>query len=157
MLRSGLLIALILIIIDQASKFWLIDVMAARSDRPLEIAPIFDLVMVWNSGASFGLFASDSPVVRWLFVVLSVAVSIGLGVWLKRSDRWWLALALGLVIGGALGNAIDRMAHGMVADFFSFHVAAFYWPAFNVADMAIVVGVGVLLYDSLFLGEKSPK
>jgi len=156
MLRSGLLIALIVVIADQLSKYLLIDFMAARSFRPLEIASIFDLVMVWNKGASFGLFASDSAIVRWLFVALSVAVSIGLGIWLKRSEGWWMAVALGLVIGGAVGNAIDRVARGMVADFFSFHVDVYYWPAFNVADMAIVGGVGVLLFDSLFLGEKSP-
>jgi len=157
MLRTGLLIALVVVIADQLSKFLLIDFMAARFFRPLEVAPIFDLVMVWNRGASFGLFASESQIVRWVFVALSVAVSIGLGVWLKRAERWWLAVALGLVIGGAVGNAIDRVARGMVADFFSFHLGAYYWPAFNVADMAIVAGVGVLLYDSLFLGEKSLK
>jgi len=157
MLRTGLLIAAVVVIADQLSKFLLIDFMAARSFRPLEVAPIFDLVMVWNRGASFGLFASESQIVRWVFVALSVTVSIGLGVWLKRAERWWLAVALGLVIGGAVGNAIDRVARGMVADFFSFHLDAYYWPAFNVADMAIVAGVGVLLYDSLFLGEKSLK
>jgi signal peptidase II len=157
MFRTGLLIALVVVIADQLSKFLLIDFMAGRSFRPLEVAPIFDLVMVWNRGASFGLFASESQIVRWVFVALSVAVSIGLGVWLKRAERWWLAVALGLVIGGAVGNVIDRVTRGMVADFFSFHLGAYYWPAFNVADMAIVAGVGVLLYDSLFLGEKSLK
>ena len=158
MIRLGLLLAGATLIVDQVSKTWLIGYLASRGFEPVAVTPFFNLVMVWNPGVSFGLFASDSNAGRWLLTALSLAVCAGLIVWLRRVDSTWLAAALGLVIGGALGNVVDRIFRGKVADFFDFYIAGLaHWPAFNIADSAIVVGVGVLLADSLFGGRGSNK
>ena len=152
--RLGLAVAAAILLVDQASKFWLIDLMQARGFQPMPLAPFFNLVMVWNPGVSFGLFASDSTAARWLLVALSVAIAAGLAFWLCRGVTRWLAAALGLVIGGAIGNAIDRVVYGKVTDFFDFYVGSWHWPAFNLADSAIVVGVAMLLLDSLFADRR---
>ena len=152
--RLGLAVAAAILAADQASKFWLIDLMQARGFQPMPLAPFFNLVMVWNPGVSFGLFASDSTAARWLLVALSVAIAAGLVFWLCRGVTQWLAAALGLVIGGAIGNAIDRVVYGKVTDFFDFYVGSWHWPAFNLADSAIVVGVAMLLLDSLFADRR---
>ncbi len=155
--RQGLAVAVAVLLADQTSKVWLIDLLAADGGRSARLGPVFNLVMVWNPGVSFGLFASDSEAMRWILVAVSVAVAAGLVVWLVRGTNRWLAIALGLVIGGAVGNAIDRVVHGRVADFFDFHVGAWHWPAFNLADSAIVVGVAMLVLDSLFADRRSAK
>ena len=152
--RQGLTVAVAILLADQASKFWLIDLLGADGGRWFRLGPVFNLVMVWNPGVSFGLFASDSAVMRWILVTVSVAVAVGLIVWLVRGTNRWLAIALGLVIGGAIANATDRVVYGQVADFFDFHVGAWHWPAFNLADSAIVVGVVMLLLDSLFADRR---
>jgi len=132
--------------VDQASKLWLIGLLA---DRPgIELTAFFNLVLVWNRGVSFGMFGA-ADLGPWPFVVLSLAIVAGLAVWLWRLDRLWLALAVGAVIGGALGNVVDRIAYGAVADFFDFHLRGYHWPAFNVADSAIVVGVAALVLEAL--------
>ena len=155
--RQGLAVAVAVLLADQASKFWLIDLLTSDGGRSFRLGPVFNLVMVWNPGVSFGLFASDSNAMRWILTAVSAAVAAGLVVWLVRGTNRWLAIALGLVIGGAVGNAIDRVVHGRVADFFDFHVGAWHWPAFNLADSAIVVGVVMLVLDSLFADRRSPK
>ena len=106
--------------------------------------------MVWNRGVSFGMFQSGESG-RWLLSAVAVAIVVGLLIWLRRVDVWWLGAGLGAVIGGAIGNVVDRLWYdeGAVADFFDFHVAGWHWPAFNVADAAIVVGVGLILLDGL--------
>jgi signal peptidase II len=114
-----------------------------------------EFVMVWNRGISYGLFQQSSDLGRWALVTLSIAAAIWLGSWLRRSLRRMEALALGLIIGGALGNVIDRIAYGAVADFVHFHVGDFSWYVFNIADAAIVVGVAVLLYDAVTGAAKS--
>ncbi len=153
---QGLGVAVLILAADQASKAWLLAVMRANDLEPIPLAPFFNLVMVWNRGVSFGMFASNLELVRWGLVALSVVVSIALVFWLRRVTSAWLAVALGLVIGGAVANAIDRILHGAVADFFDFYLAAIgHWPAFNLADSAIVVGVAILLLDSLFAGRQS--
>lgn len=158
MFRLGLVIAAVSLIADQASKYLLIGVMRDNGFQSIEITPFFNLVMVWNRGVSFGLFASNMEIVRWLLIVLSTGVSIGLMIWLYRATNRWLAIGLGLVVGGAMGNAVDRVVHGAVADFFDFYLSGVgHWPAFNIADSAIVVGVGFLLIDSLFQDARSPK
>jgi signal peptidase II len=141
------------LLLDQVSKEWLLGLMQANP-RGLTIAPFFDLVMVWNRGISFGLFNEAGPDgQRWALIVLALVIIGVLVAWLWRATQPLLAVAIGLVIGGAIGNVIDRLRWGAVADFFSLHVGGFYWPAFNVADSAIVVGVGLLLLDSLFSGR----
>jgi len=156
----AILLIIATLVADQLSKLWLIDVMAVRDcvlrdGLPVACAPVallanFDLVMVWNRGVSFGLFSQNSDTGPFILAGLSVAVSVFLSVWLSRAASRLLHVALPLVIGGALGNALDRLVYGAVADFFDFHVGTWHWPAFNVADMAISIGVGLLILDSLF-------
>jgi len=152
--RLGLLVALTICLVDQALKLWLIFVFDLESRGRVAIAPFFDLIMVWNTGISYGLFAQDSDLGRWLLIAVTAAAVAILWVWLARTASAVAIVGLGLIIGGAIGNGIDRVAYGAVADFALLHLSigasAFHWYVFNLADAAIVVGVGALLYDSLF-------
>ncbi|MDJ0948035.1 MAG: signal peptidase II [Alphaproteobacteria bacterium] len=154
-MRLGLPIAAVLLVIDQLSK-WVIVSQVMQPPRVIEVTGFFNIVMAWNTGVSFGMFASDSPYGRWALVALALAISAGMAVWLLRAETRLQAAALGLVIGGALGNVIDRLRFGAVADFLDFHAGGYHWPAFNAADSAIAVGVALLLYDALFVGRRSP-
>ena len=147
--RGSLAIAAVLIVADQITK-WIILERVMVPPRIIPVTDFFNLVLVWNRGVSFGLFSDGDPSQRWILIGVALAVTTALTVWLWRADRWPVALALGLVIGGALGNVIDRLRFGAVADFLDFHVAGFHWPAFNLADSAITVGVVLLVLDSLF-------
>jgi signal peptidase II len=142
----GLGMALVVLAVDQASKLWLIGLLSGRPG--IELLPFFNLTMVWNRGVSFGL-GGEAGLGPWPFVVLSLAIVAGLLVWLWRLKQWGLGLAVGAIVGGALGNVVDRIAYGAVADFFDFHAAGYHWPAFNVADAAIVLGVAVLVLDAV--------
>lgn len=148
MIRLGLPIAAVIIAFDQATKFWIVlDIMSPP--RIIEVTSFFNIVMVWNRGASFGLFSSSSPWTPVLLGTVAVVISVVLAVWMYKAQSRWLGIALGFVIGGALGNAIDRVLYGAVADFLDFHAYGYHWPAFNVADIAISVGVVMLLFDGL--------
>ena len=152
MIRLGLSISTLVILLDQASKFWVVNHLMAPP-RIIEITPFFNVVMVWNRGASFGLFSSQSIWTQAILGGLAVAISVVLVIWLAKAQNKWLAVSLGLVIGGALGNAIDRATYYAVADFLDFHAAGYHWPSFNLADIAITVGVILLLLDSLITGR----
>lgn len=155
-LRTGLTLAAVVIALDQATKY----AVFAGLHPPfggIPVTGVFNIVAVWNRGVSFGLFASGSPWTPVLLTGLSVIVAAALGWWLRQATSRLLVVALGLVIGGALGNAIDRTVHGAVMDFLDFHWAGLHWPAFNVADSAISVGAALLVWDALFGGSKSPK
>jgi len=154
MFRLGLIIAAIIIAVDQISKVYLIELME-RYPGGIEVTSFFNLVMVWNRGVSFGMFAGDN--MRWILVGVAVVISIVVLSWLRKATNQILALGLGLVLGGAIGNIIDRIRLGAVADFFDFDLIFMRWPAFNVADMAIVVGVAMILLENLFQGRKSDK
>ncbi len=145
-LRVGLAAAFLTLALDQLSKFWILD-SVMDPPRTIAVAPFFDIVLVWNRGVSFGLFEREGP---WLLLAIAAAIVTVLVVWLARTRRRLLALALGLVIGGALGNAGDRLMHGAVVDFLDFHAGDLHWPAFNVADSAITIGVALMLLDGLF-------
>jgi signal peptidase II len=146
----SLILAATIAAVDQASKYWLIEVMREAGGR-IEVTSFFNLVMVWNRGISFGLFQSDETG-RWLLVALTVAIMIGLVIWLWREDRLLTRLGIAGILGGALGNVIDRASsRAAVADFFDAHLMGYHWPAFNVADMAISISVAILIWDS-FLG-----
>ena len=148
LIRIGLPVAAVIIALDQAVKYWIVhDIMAPP--RIIEVSSFFNIVMVWNRGASFGLFSSQSPWTPVLLCSVAVIISIALGIWMYKAKSPWLATALGMMIGGALGNAIDRVIFGAVADFLDFHAYGYHWPAFNVADMAISIGVVMLLFDGL--------
>lgn len=116
---------------------------------PVEVFPFFNIVMVWNYGVSFGLFPAEDEIARYVLIGFQLFVSVALFVWLLNVSNRILAIAIGMVIGGALGNVIDRFIYGAVADFFDFHLFGLHWYIFNVADAAIVVGVALLLLDAL--------
>jgi signal peptidase II len=150
-------IAAVVLVVDQVSKFWVLEVLHLEERGPISILPFFQLNMVWNQGVSFGLLRSGAGVMRWVLVVFSVAVVCLLIWWAARQARRLPAIALGLIIGGAIGNNfIDRVRFGAVADFLDFGGLHFPW-VFNVADSAISVGVALLLLDSLFHREDRPE
>lgn len=144
------------IILDQATKLLVSSFF--RLGESLTLTPFFDLVFVFNRGAAFNFLSQAGGWQRWFFVVLALAISAWIIVMLKRhADEKLLPAALALILGGALGNVIDRLNHGAVVDFLSFHIADYYWPAFNVADSSISVGVVLMLWQQLRQGkEKLP-
>ncbi len=152
--RLGMIVAIIALVIDQVNKLWLIFSYDIAAKAPVSLAPFFDLVMVWNRGISYGLLQQDSDFGRWALIVFAIGVSIGLALWLLRLETRLAAISVGLIIGGAIGNAIDRIAYGAVADFYSMQIFGFDWYVFNIADCWVVVGVVGLLYDSLFAHHK---
>lgn len=129
------------VLIDQAHKAWMLGPYAIDEKGRVEVTPFFDLVMVWNRGVSYGLLTQDGDVGRWLLILLGLGGAVLFAVWLWNTRRLLSALALGLVIGGAVSNVIDRLVHGAVADFFLFHAGGFDWYVFNLADVWIVAGV----------------
>ena len=151
----GLAVSAVILVLDLISKWWIVN-QVMNPPRAIEITPFFNLVMVWNSGITFGMFGNTAWG-RWAFAGLALAIVGVLVSWLLRADHRSTALALGLVIGGAIGNVIDRVRWGAVADFLDFHVAGWHWPAFNVADSAIVIGVFVLLLEALFSRKETLK
>ena len=158
--RPGVIAAVAVLALDQASKLWLLFVFDIARHGAVQVTPFFDLVLAWNVGISFGWFQSDSPLAQiGLMIVKAVAVIV-LAIWMARSRTLIATLALGLIIGGAIGNAIDRFAYGAVVDFALFHLQiggkTYNWYVFNLADTAIVAGVAALLYDSL-LGVPAAK
>tara|TARA_Y100001960_G_C14759451_1_gene873171 strand:- start:1732 stop:2208 length:477 start_codon:yes stop_codon:yes gene_type:complete len=148
MLRTGLGMAAVTFVCDRFTKWLVLDVWNL-SDRNYEVAPFFNIVTVWNTGVSFGMFQSHSSAMPYLLSGLALAIVLALFVWLKRAENMFIAVSLGLIIGGAIGNTFDRLTFGAVFDFLDFHVLGYHWPAFNLADSAIVVGVLALLYDGL--------
>jgi len=150
-----LAIALAGLILDQGLKIWLVHGFGLRENGPVDLLPVLEIVLVWNRGISYGLFQQHSDLGRWLLAGLTVAVSIGLWFWSARAQSRLVAVALALVIGGAIGNGIDRLWYGAVVDFVHFHVGTFSWYVFNLADVWIVAGVAGLLYDSFRNGPNS--
>ena len=150
----GLSIAALTLFIDQAHKTWMLYVYDIGAKGVVRLAPFFDLVLVWNRGVSYGLFPQESGFGRLGLILFALVASIALAAWLARITSPLSASAIGLIIGGALGNAIDRILYGAVADFFSLHAFGYQWYVFNIADTAIVAGVVGLLYESLFGGHK---
>jgi len=156
MLGRGLVIAAFAAVLDQIAK-WLIVTQFMTPPRAIRITAFFDLVLSWNPGISFGLFRDNPEIGRWLFIAVAGLITVSLVAWLARIERGFLALAVGLVIGGAVGNIIDRLRFGAVIDFLYFHLGEYDFPAFNVADSAITVGVALILMDSLFGEGRSRK
>ena len=150
----GLGVAGLTLIADQADKAWMLYVYDIGAKGTVRLAPFFDLILVWNRGVSYGLFPQESGLGRWVLILFALTSTLALLVWLARITSPLAAVCVGLIIGGAVGNAIDRILYGAVADFFSFHAFGFEWYIFNVADTAIVAGVIGLLYESVFGGHK---
>lgn len=136
--------------LDQASKLGLLYLAELPIREPVRLAPFVDLIVVWNRGVSYGMLQQSTEVGRWVLTVGSILAAVALAVWIRRAGSRLLSLSLGLVAGGALGNAMDRMLHGAVFDFVHLHAGGFSWYVFNIADATIVAGVVGLIYDSLF-------
>jgi signal peptidase II len=146
--------------IDQATKLWLLHVFDLGARGVVTLTPFLDLVLTWNTGISYGLFRQESPLGQWALLAVKAAAIILLWIWLARASSRLTAVALGLIIGGAIGNGIDRLAYGAVADFVLLHLTtagySLKWYVFNFADAVIVAGVAGLLYDTL-LGDGAAK
>jgi signal peptidase II len=153
-LRWGVIAALVTLVLDQASKFWLVHVFDIAHHGTVRLTPFFDLVLAWNQGISFGWFQNDGQSAQIILMAIKAVAVAVLAVWMARSRTLIATVALGLIIGGAIGNGIDRLVYGAVIDFALFHVQigekAFNWYVFNLADVAIVAGVAALLYDSFW-------
>lgn len=150
--QLGLLLAVATTVLDQLSK-WVVLEFFMDPPRVIKLLPFLDLVLVYNRGASFGFLNISAQWVPWLLTGVAAGVVIGLIVWLCRAENRSLAIALGLVIGGAVGNGMDRVLRDRhaVVDFIDLYVGSYHWPAFNVADSAIVIGVFIMLLDGLIV------
>lgn len=159
-LRAGILSAIVTVILDQASKLWLLNVFDLAHRGAVRVTPFFDLVLAWNIGISFGWLQNDSQAAQIALMAVKAIAVVALAIWMARSHTRLATVALGLIIGGAIGNGIDRLAYGAVVDFALFHIEigamTYNWYVFNLADVAIVAGVAALLYDS-FLGVPAAK
>ncbi|RAH99503.1 signal peptidase II [Acuticoccus sediminis] len=143
----ALLVALAVFVADQAAKIWVLGIDFTAG--PIRVLPVLDITLVMNRGISYGLLQQDG-LGRWLLVAFTVAASIALGVWLWRAGRAFTKVAVALILGGAVGNLVDRVIYGAVVDYVHLHWGTWSWYIFNVADAAIVVGVALLLIESLF-------
>ena len=156
----GLGVAAITCLLDQASKLYLLFVFDLAANGPIRLGPFLDFVLIRNTGISYGLFQTQGALGQWVLLAFKALAVVFLWVWLARAQGRLVTLSVGLIIGGAVGNAIDRLAYGWVADFVFFHVSAaerrFDWYVFNLADVAIVAGVIGLLYESV-AGDRAAK
>lgn len=162
----GFDIAVTIVVLDQITKFlvvhhvfgghpsrffaWLFEKAEPFSAPVRTVTDFFNLVMVWNSGISFGIFQSQQNLMPFILSAFALIVAAGFSVWLWRGPSFFRAVTVGLIVGGAVGNIWDRLRFGAVVDFLDFHVAGAHWPAFNVADMAVSVGVVLLLVQQIF-------
>jgi signal peptidase II len=156
----GLLAVIVTCALDQVSKLWLLFGFDLGHRGAVRLSPFLDLALTWNTGISYGWFQQEGPLGQWVLLGLKLIAVALLWIWLARARSGLVALSLGLIMGGAIGNAVDRLAYGAVADFVFFHVETatwrFAWYVFNLADVAIVAGVAGLLYDSI-IGERAVK
>jgi signal peptidase II len=152
---AGALAVVLTILLDQLSKWWILTIVMNPPKR-IPLIEFFSLVLVYNRGVSFGIFNDAPDWARWALIVFAALIAAALLIWMRYAESRLLALALGFVAGGAIGNVIDRVYYGAVVDFLDFHVGAWHWPAFNVADSAITVGVALLIVDSLKSDSKTP-
>ncbi len=147
-------VSVVVILLDQMTKY-LAEAKLVYAE-PMAVLPSFNLTLLYNRGAAFSFLSDAGGWQRWFFVTVSFLASVALVIWLRKlkPEQWQLALALSLVLGGAIGNLIDRLWLGHVVDFIQVYYRDFYWPAFNIADSAITVGAILLLWDGLFLQHK---
>lgn len=146
-------LAAVVVVLDQLSKAWVFSSLLAER-MEIEVLPIFTLVKRYNTGISFSIFATDHATGPWVFALLATVIALGLLIWLSQTADRLPAIGLALVVGGAIGNVIDRVREGAVMDFLLFHWKGWAWPAFNLADSAITIGVALLIWDGVFGGRK---
>ncbi|MCU7906032.1 MAG: signal peptidase II [Candidatus Thiodiazotropha sp. (ex Epidulcina cf. delphinae)] len=147
-------LSFLVILIDQATKQFAESVLTRY--EPVYVLPFFDFTLLYNKGAAFSFLSNQGGWQRWFFIILAIGVTLVLIIWLWRLTREekWIAVALSLIIGGAVGNVIDRILFGQVIDFIHLHYQEHYWPAFNIADSSITLGVAIMLFDALILSKK---
>ena len=157
MLMRGLWVAVVVVFLDQLSKLGVLVLFAGRSlgERIWSLTSFFDLVLTFNRGMSFGLFNNGAGLNALLFSLAAAVIVAVLLWWLSRVEHPFLGVAIGMVVGGAVGNVVDRLRFGAVVDFLYFHVGSWYWPAFNLADSAICLGVAAMLLDGLLLHREA--
>ncbi|MGB0669979.1 MAG: signal peptidase II [Rhodospirillales bacterium] len=155
-LARGMTIAGVILVLDQLTKRWILE-SVMNPPQVVEVTGFFNLVLTWNRGISFGLFNNDSSYNALALSALAAVIVAVLTVWLWRADRWHIVVAIGSIIGGAIGNVIDRFRFGAVVDFLDVHLMGLHWPAFNVADAAISLGAVALVFDALFQKPEKPK
>jgi signal peptidase II len=150
-------LSVVIVALDHFTK-WSILVRFDLYER-VEVLPVLGITRMHNTGAAFSFLADASGWQRWFFIVLAVVVTVLVAFWLKRlptRGQGWLAFGLSLIVGGAVGNVIDRVVHGYVVDFISVHYGGWFFPAFNVADSAITVGAAILIIESILGGRRGP-
>ena len=152
----GLLALVVVLAADQASKWWILDGLHLQQLGRVDLLPVLSLTMVWNPGVTFGLFRADGSLGALLLVGVAVVIVAALAVWLRRAESRLVALSLGAIAGGAIGNVLDRLRFGAVVDFIHVHVGDWSWYVFNVADAAIVCGVAALVLDGLLPRARRP-
>ena len=156
MLQRGLIVAALVALADQLSKAWVLSFFGDPTPHLRTVTGFFNLVLTWNRGVSFGLFNNDAATSALMFVAAAAVIVAGLILWLRRVREPLLAVAIGLIIGGAIGNVVDRLLRGAVVDFLDFHIAGWHWFAFNLADSAISIGVGLIVIDGLRARREAP-
>jgi lipoprotein signal peptidase len=145
----GGIAALLVLVADQASKAWILYGLDLPTLGSVQLLPVLSLTMVWNRGVTFGMLNGLGAAGAWVLTAVALAVVVALGIWLRRAENNLVAIALGAIAGGAVGNVIDRLRFGAVVDFIHAHLGDWSWYVFNVADAAIVCGVAALVLDSL--------
>lgn len=155
MLRRGLIIAAFTLALDQLSKWWIVHVFDLPARGFVELLPFANLTMVWNRGISFGLLPADGDLGRWFLVAVTAGIAVTVVFWLRKAQDLLTGAGLGLILGGAIGNIIDRVVYGAVADFIQLHAFGYSFYVFNVADAAITIGVALLLWDAILSGKDS--
>lgn len=146
---TGSLAAIAVLAVDQASKAWILGGLDLPTAGSIPILPFLNFTMVWNRGVTFGLLGGLGAASSWILAAMALAVVVALFVWLRRAESAWVAIALGAIAGGAVGNVIDRLRFGAVVDFLDAYAMGYHWYVFNIADAAIVCGVVALVLDSL--------
>lgn len=153
-MQQGLVAACFVLLLDQISKWYLL-LTVMQPPQTIPILPFFNLVSAWNRGISFGMFNSDSAYSGWILSGIAIVIVIFLLNWLRKSESKRISLAIGLIIGGAVGNIVDRGVHGAVFDFIDLHLGGYHWPAFNFADSGITIGAVILILDSVFVKSEN--
>lgn len=153
-MTRGIIAAIICIMADQLNKYYMLEIYDIDELKKVTVTSFFNYVMVWNRGISFGMF-QDHGKSNYIFLVVSSSIILLLSYLMHKSRVKIESIGLGIIIGGAIGNIIDRIRFGAVADFFDFHYNGYHWPAFNIADSCIFCGAALLIFYSLFLEEKS--
>jgi signal peptidase II len=153
-LIQGGIIALFSLTFDQLSKNWVILEHGLHSQHIAEVTSFFNLVLVWNRGVSFGMFSSHPHWMPWILTGVALILTAILIGWLAKTERKAEIIGLGLVVGGAIGNVIDRIRFGAVIDFLDFHLTSMHWPAFNLADSFIFIGVVLLVFETILVSKQ---